>query len=420
MKAENPYKRATIELILFLILVFMMLPQFSFLYDTECWRTWALDINKHGLGNIYYTPANYPPVMIYILWLYDWIQGEEKIAQNINYLKVFPLLFDLLPIVILLLLRKAADLKKGYHYFLLFNVAYLYNTLMWGQVDSIHTNLSLLAVFLCYRYPALGLSCFVLALNMKVQAIIFFPVLVLCLGTTIHSAKAFLRTVVAGLATQAILLIPFFMTHSLDRLWQMLMGLNGAAPLASVQAFNLWHLVLSTDPVHTPDTDLFIGLSYKTIGFSLFFILSAAVLFPLLLKMLITVMKKERQKSYEEISFLCGGLIALLFFFCNTEMHERYSHPAMIFLFFYGLYKRNFLLYILASVAYFLNLEKILHFYGIAYHTLIFDRQFIASIFLLTIILGIVALYRNYHLKKDLQFLKNKMQLRKSISSATA
>jgi hypothetical protein len=66
------------------------------------------------------------------------------------------------------------------------------------------------------------------------------------------------------------------------------------------------------------------------------------------------------------------------------------------------------LLYVLVSIAYLLNLEKVQHYYGIPYHTLIFDRQFIASIYLLIIITGIVSLYRNYHLKKDLQLLKSR------------
>src|ERR1044072_6684025 len=145
MKASSPYKRAIRELILFFILLLLTLPH-SYGFDRDCWMLWSMDISKHGLSEIYYTNVNYPPVMMYILSLHNWIQGPESMLINIVYLKIFPLLFDLLPVVILILLRKAGDLKKGYHYLLLFNIAYLYNTLIWGQVDSIHTNLALTAI----------------------------------------------------------------------------------------------------------------------------------------------------------------------------------------------------------------------------------------------------------------------------------
>lgn len=418
MRTPSIYKKVLGQLLLFFLLIALILPWPSHPYDMACWREWGKYVNEGGIGNIYKTWANYPPIMFYILYFFDWLNGFDpgKIDLNMNYIKLFPLFFDLVPVLILVLIRKAADLKKGTYFFLIFNIAYLYNSVVWGQVDSIHTTLVLCSVFLCYRYPAMAISFFVLALNMKLQAIVFFPIVLLCISTKIDSLKIFWRTIFAAIVTQTILLIPFFMAHTLEGLWKMIVNSNGYAPLASVNAFNLWYLFLN-DPLHTSDSVTLYGLTYKHIGLLLFFLMSTLVLFPLIVKTLRVMILGERPKSYEELVFLCTGMIALIFFFFNTEMHERYSHPAMIFLFFYGLYRRNFLLYVLVSAAYLLNIEKIMKFYIVPYHTLIFDAQFIAGIFLLTILLGTISIYKNYNLGADLRVLKGRLSLKRLASA---
>ncbi len=409
----NLYKKVSIELFLFFVLIVMILPGHSFRYDTECWKQWALSINSDGIGNIYTNNVNYPPVMIYLLYIYDLIQGPEKIAENINYFKVIPFLFDFLPIALLIFFKKAYDLQKGYYVFLLFNVAYLFNSVVWGQVDSIHSNLALTAIFISFRYPIAALTLFILALNMKFQAIIFFPVLALCLITKIDSVKTLLKAVLMASVIQALLLIPFFLAGTLDDLWLIICNASVSFQLVSASAYNFWHFVLKTNPGTTSDTELFFGLPYKTIGLLLFFITSGLTLFPLLLKTINAVISKVRPKSFQELVFLTTGIIAVIFFFFNTEMHERYSHPAMIFLFFYSIYRRNFGLYILVSIAYLLNLEKWVHFYNIPYYTLIFKPKFIASLYLLVLIGGVFSIYKNYNLKKDVDFLKNAIRARR-------
>jgi hypothetical protein len=78
-------------------------------------------------------------------------------------------------------------------------------------------------------------------------------------------------------------------------------------------------------------------------------------------------------------------------------------------MFFYGLYKRNFSLYILVSIAYFLNIEKVLRYFNWPYHTFIFENRTIACLFLITIVIGIINIYKNYIIKEDVIYLKNKL-----------
>ncbi|WP_317898689.1 hypothetical protein [Aurantibacillus circumpalustris] len=399
------YKKVSLELFLFFVLIVLLLPSHSFRFDTEYWKQWALSIQNEGVGNIYNTDVNYPPVMIYLLYLYDLVQGPEKIAENINYFKAVPLLFDLLPILLLIIFRKAYDLQRGYYIFLLFNIAYLFNSVVWGQVDSIHSNLALTAIFISFRYPVASLTVFILALNMKFAAIIFLPILIICLFSKINSVKTLAKTILVALVVQILLLIPFFLADTLDDLWIIITKATSSFPIASASAYNFWHLVLKTDAGITSDEEMFYLWSYKTIGLSLFFIMSTLALFPLIVKTINITITKVRPKSFQELVFLSSGMIAIIFIFFNTQMHERYAHPVLIFLFFYSIYRKNFILYILASFAYLLNLEKLLHFYNIPYHTLIFDTKFIASIYLIVLVGGIVSIYRNYGIKKDLSFL---------------
>ena len=88
-------------------------------------------------------------------------------------------------------------------------------------------------------------------------------------------------------------------------------------------------------------------------------------------------------------------MIPLLFAFFNTQMHERYWHAAVLFLAAYGFLRRDYWPYVLVSVAYFLNLEGVLRFLQLKkYSVLIFDPRFVAGLFALAIVLGLIKLYR--------------------------
>jgi hypothetical protein len=132
----------------------------------------------------------------------------------------------------------------------------------------------------------------------------------------------------------------------------------GFFPSVSWSAYNVWYLLTKSNPAPINDTTIFIRYSYRTWGFILFFISSGFALIPLLLgTWQRTKHKLELDKDYYALTFLTSGLITILFFFVNTQMHERYSHPALALFFGYGLLARKYWLYALTSVAYFLNLE---------------------------------------------------------------
>lgn len=169
--------KSRIEISLMFILFTLILPAQYKIFDFEFWKDWAIYMHRYGLVNIYHHPtAVYHPVILYIIKLYTWVQGsEEDIIKNINYLKLFVLPFDFLPIIVLCCFKPKLITAKIPYLLLFLNAAYLYNTLVWGQMDSVYICFVFLAVVFSFSYPITGSMLFAIALATKPQALIFFP-----------------------------------------------------------------------------------------------------------------------------------------------------------------------------------------------------------------------------------------------------
>ena len=96
------------------------------------------------------------------------------------------------------------------------------------------------------------------------------------------------------------------------------------------------------------------------------------------------------------------SLSALCFFYFNTQMHERYSYPAFLFIAAYGVISGSLWIYGLFSLAYFLNADKFMEcIRKINYKSSLFDLHIISYFFLATIICLVLKLYLNPQVKKD-------------------
>ena len=96
--------RNRIIIILLLALYIVLLPKQYFEYDYHQWfLKWALYIHENGLPNAYNSPiVNYHPGFLYFLYLYDKVMGsEEMIIANLRYIKLLPMVFDFIPIIVL-------------------------------------------------------------------------------------------------------------------------------------------------------------------------------------------------------------------------------------------------------------------------------------------------------------------------------
>jgi Gpi18-like mannosyltransferase len=372
--------------------------------DQWAWRIWAVYINRNGLQNTYSSGTDYTPLWQYFLWLFGKIMGDTPtIEANIRLTRAFTLFFDFLG---LWLVYKWIGKKVAFLVIVCvctLNIANSYNTLLWGQVDGIYTTLAFAALYFLHKERlVLSAIMIVLAVNMKLQAVIFIPLWGLLLIEVLVRTRKWINilwVILTVAATQIVILLPFsFVPGSLARIVKVVSGLVGSYKLLSLNAFNIWHLIMPDTSKWLPDNvPVIAGLTYNQIGL-LMFCTGSFIAFIPLLRIVILQIKNGPLASPPpaEMIWCTAALISLFFFYCNTQMHERYSHPAFIFITAYCFYKRQMGVYILFSVAYFLNMERVLMWFELKnYETFLFTPQLIAALFGACIIWLLVVLFRD-------------------------
>ena len=412
-------KKARIEIGMLFLLLVIVVPRMSMMFDFEYWTDWALYIHNHGLTSIYSNPtANYHPFYFYVIWLYDLVQGSEfYIRQNIHFLKFFPLIFDFLPLVVLCCFRQTVVTEKIPYMYLLLNIAYLFNSYVWGQVDSIYSSLSFLALIFAFNRPVLSAFLFAMAMAMKPQPIVYIPVLAIAWLYSVRDLKTWLQLLFVIAATWLLVALPFIVTSNGDKLWAILSTPVGRYPRISVGAFNLWYLATSKNPYHTPDAATYFILTYKQWGLILFFLSCGLALLPLFFRLARQKLNSEPiANDNQQMLMLVSGLVTLNFFYFNTQMHERYAHPIMLFFFFYAVYSKNYKLYILASIPYFLSLDKTFpDFLPVVHYKIIWASKVIAIWYTLTVIYASWEYFRQYRIGAEYRLLKEAWKARKQI-----
>lgn len=322
-KLERNFKKVVVVfLFLFLSFISGFLPGFD--WDVLCWANWSSHMYQHGLSQTYDAYLNtYMPVYQYILYAFGKIAGsEEAIRQHIGYVRIVTLLFEFAG---LWYVYKWIDKKLSYHLVLMFamlNIAYAYNTMIWGQVDGISSALGFATMYYgTTRRPLLSALFMLLAINMKLQMIIFVPVWGLLNLYNIaeeRSWKTFLFPLLIMVAAQVLLLVPFmFYETGLQQVYNAAFTSVGQFPKVSAFAFNIWYWICPTNPSDTLDSGIFIlNLSYKNVGLLLFFLSSFLVMLPLMAGIVKKTLGKETAiwPSREHIWLVCS-LIPLFFFF---------------------------------------------------------------------------------------------------------
>lgn len=395
--------------IFFLFIVVMLPGTAGYDIDDKFWLAWLNFIHEHGLRNTYSSGTDYMPVYQYVLWAYSKFAGSpEIIAERIYYLKVVTLAFDFFS---LYLLYKWIDRRYSYLLILIIalgNVGYSYNTIIWGQIDTIWTAFVFAALYFAWIEKLTASAvCFVLALCTKLQAIIFLPhwlILFSCAVIATESVRRLQQILVAVASASiigAILFVPFaFGEGGLGAIWKVILLAADRFPRLSLSADNMWCWLIRRAGEISDREEAIAGVSYKAIGIVVFFVTSAAALWPLVANAIRAVYRRDSnvaQRLDRELIWLSAGIVGVLFFYCNTQMHERYAYPAGIFFTAVGFYANRWAPLILFSIAQFLNLEVITRWLRLKnYHTLIFHPRFVSAIFLASIVWAFVLLYKRY------------------------
>lgn len=398
----NKLARSTLFLSFFIFVFYaIIIPQKGDYGDTAGWAEWATFILNHGLKNVYDSGTNYLPGHLYELKLFTlFFNSETSIVENINCLKLFTLLFDITGALLVCTLVNESSKQNLVLLVIMLNPAYIHNTILWGQFDSVFSTLCFASFLAAYKKRFLLSSVlYLISLNFKLQAIIFLPALFLFLiyqsELKINRIK-FLKGVLMVVVVQLIILLPFILNSRVSEIPRTLKSLSGEFGQISLNAANIWQLLIGGGNLRwMSDKIEFWAIPLKRWGL----LLTATGFLIALFPMIKAIVNKWRENP-DNLSFLqltiMFGLSVLVFFFFNTQMHERYTFPAFLFIASIALLTEKWWLYGLFSIAYFLNNESCLQsFKEYDYKSFIFDLRFSSALFMMTILFLLFYLYRS-------------------------
>ncbi|MEP7190100.1 MAG: hypothetical protein ABI901_12985, partial [Roseiflexaceae bacterium] len=286
-------------------------------------------LRAEGLAGAYHDDGDYMPLRLY------WLRGFSALPflsdasfraplppATLLLIKLPGLLADLATVALLYLWSRRWRVPAGAA-----ALAALYalappvwmNVAWWGQVDAILVLPILLMLALLDRAGGRwSWVCWVIALLIKPQAIIFAPVLFIvtlrrygCRGLL---AGGGLAAALTGLGCA-----PLLLAGQGTGLLQAYAGSVGRFPQLTNRAYNLWYLV--TLGVGGADTELGLGpLSFRLIGVILMGGAALLVCVALL------------QRSDGPARSLGAAVLALAFFTLPTQIHERYLFLALALL----------------------------------------------------------------------------------------
>ena len=389
MLASSKYNHKPLYLSAFIIWVLgvLLMPKFCHGWDNYCWGYWSEIIAKKGLIAVYAdkSPINYPPIFIYILKLYA---GLIKHNDYFNYtycLKALTWAFDVGSILLICKDIVAPKQQWMMSWLVALSPAWFYNTMIWNQVDGILAFWVLLALIKAHKgQTAFAIVACIIAINFKIQAIVSFPLIgLVCLYH--KDFKGILKGLLWGAIIQAIILLPFIFIGQMHRVWLMATGSMDFFPFVSMNAQNLWHIVYSGDLTQKLDSEIICcGLSIKHFGLMLFFTSSCFVLWRLSIANFGSIKNPQVQRSdlNLEALLMIHCLISFVFFYFNTQMHERYIHPAIVSSVILAVRYKHWLQWLFFAFIYFISLESILQFLGLhIYHISLFHPTVIAILY---------------------------------------
>jgi Gpi18-like mannosyltransferase len=264
----------------------------------------------------------YPPASVYLLWLSGWLGRALRPGGEVLRVIVEtpPLIADLL---IGLTIFFAATLTRGPRIgmvaMLLFalNPALIFDTVVWGQSDSVVALAMLVAILLVLmKQTRLGWCAAAIGVLSKPQAFSMLPPLALWTVIDVGIAESavcaalFIATIVLGI-------LPYQIGHPLNWMLLVYRDLANRYPGASMGAFNFLGLI---GGIGKSETDTFGGVSYFLIGIAL---ASAAYAVSALM-----VLRARRESGVMTAIF-----VALFgFFMFLPRMHQRYMYYSLVLL----------------------------------------------------------------------------------------
>lgn len=374
--------------------------QLAFHSDFISILEWAWE----GKENYLKTFGIYMPIIPYVAAGYAFFfDSFASLLDKAVYLKSFFILIDAASFALVVAILPIESVKRVvlYSILLLANVALIYNSIFWGQVDTLHT----LLIFSCFlmlmkqRYKLVW-GVFALAVMTKIVSIIFLPIIALFILNElfckrIHLKQALLDFMVA-LAVMVVVFLPIMLTNNLFDYLVLTKQVLTEYDSISSNAYNVYYLISNRDDLIATSSEAFIFRSwtYNQFGLVTFSISFFVCLLPAFKTIILNYLRRGTSPLTRSHLIFIFALTPLLFFFFTTKIRERFAHPYLIFLTLYCFHNRRFVFWYLATFIYFLQLESVLQYTRV--HGGVFTRMldttnlynptFVAALFFVLII----------------------------------
>jgi dolichyl-phosphate-mannose-protein mannosyltransferase len=330
--------------------------------DEGFWKDWMLAIHQHGLLNIFHTTTDYVGYH-YVLWLLTLVYsvigsgyGHDVFRLHL-LVKAPPVLFDLALIAAVyavslslfeeLRVRHSKALALGAAAVVAFQPAIIYDSAVWAQTDSAVTLAMILSLFFVARgRTALGFGVWAIGFLIKPHPIIVLPLLLYLAWR--QGAKSLLTGVATGATVGLIALAPWLFHGDGPDIIRIYHGLFAADyNRLSAQAWNLWWFFDITS--HLQPAQSLVGfVTFRMAGLLL---TACAGLLALLYL---------RARTNLRGTLVAAAYLAFAFYILPVSTHERYLYPFFAFLLpLVMIEKRWRPLYVMASIAFFLNLAVV-------------------------------------------------------------
>ena len=347
---------------------------------------WARDFLTRGAPGFYetqssnvfaYLTPNYPPLAIFTFVVvyplqalihsaYWWLNLHisfipsnliffmEKTVFMAGLFKLPGILADLgLAFLCYLFAKKLFPTNKKIHLLapalILFNPAFIFNSALWGQIDSVPIFFVLWSIYLLLysRRDIISALLFTVAILIKPTALVFLPIYAVLFIKKFGLRSSFLNLVIANVFFIASFL-PFMkdkniLTYPYELYSKGILAAQ-SLPFVTNGAFNFWTIITGFKEIK--DTiPLIWGISYRLISYVIVGLINLFIL--------IRLYRGKIQEKPVFAALFLGAFSAFLFL---TKMHERYSLLPLVFLLLFSLKnQKNFRWFILLSIISLIN-----------------------------------------------------------------
>ena len=362
---------STIKFLFLAILLvrIVLILQPSFKIDMGDWQAWTGRLLEVGPLN-FYTPnffADYFPFFYLLLWGFGKIFaiafGNSAVFSSIFevYIKLISNIFDFATAYFIFLIIKKHSSKWAVwaSYLYLINPSIIFNTSVWGQIDSIPTFLFIYSLYFLEEKKNLGkwtiLSVF--SFLIKPLNVSSYPLLLIRIIKD-YSVKKIVLALLFSTGVFLAIVAPFFPKDPIfGAISHFLSSLN-TYPYTSLNAYNFWGIF----GFWKPDNGLFLGVQFRVIGYALFLTALLMIIFP--------YVKNFKNNLDVKLDYFALALCAFAFFLFLTRIHERHLFPLFALLVVSAaVYKSKtlFIVYGLLAVVNFINLYYSYYYYNVVY-----------------------------------------------------